>query len=304
MENNTVNYLAPEQRTPDTQYHDLLRRILETGDDVKPIHGEGARMVFGHQMRFDMRNGFPLLPIRDLTKSFKGALGELIGFLHGARTLEELKEYGCPNVFWDRWVTAEKCEIFDLPPHDLGDGSYGAAWADFPTPDGGTFNQIEHVVRQIKERPFLRTHIISPWIPFFALQHSELKRKVVVAPCHGWVHIVAMPEMKQLSLHHFQRSGDVPVGVALNLVEYAALGILFARELGYTFKEYVYTISDAHMYESQFPYVEQLLERAPRIFPTVTLDPNVTGVLDARREHFTLGDDYDPHDHMNIPTPV
>jgi thymidylate synthase len=260
-------------------------------------------MVTGHVMHFDMQNGFPVLPIRDLTKSFPGAIGELVGFLHGARTLETLKEYGCPNIFWDRWVTKEKCEVFGLPEHDLGDGSYGAAWANFPKPDGTSFNQIENVLKQIKERPYLRTHIITPWIPFFTLQHKELQRKVVVAPCHGWVHILAFPETKELVLHHFQRSGDVPVGVVLNIIEYATLGMLIAREVGYTFVEYVHTISDAHIYESQIPFVEELLSRESRPFPTVTLDANITSVLDARREHFTLTD-YDPHPHMIIPTPI
>jgi thymidylate synthase len=191
-----IDYTPIEKRAPDTQYQDLLRRILTSGREVHPIHGEPARMVVGHVMHFDMRNGFPVLPVRDLTKSFPGAIGELVGFLHGARTLETLKEYGCPNIFWERWVTKEKCDVFDLPEHDLGDGSYGAAWANFPKPDGTSFNQIEHVLKQIKERPYLRTHIITPWIPFFTLQHSELKRKVVVAPCHGWVHILAFPETK------------------------------------------------------------------------------------------------------------
>lgn len=298
-----MTYLPYDARTPDTQYYDLLRRIRDEGRDVLPIHGEKARMVVGHQMCFRMENGFPLLPIRDLSRSFPGALGELIGFLHGARTLEALKEYGCPNVFWERWVTKEKCAVFGLPEHDLGDGSYGAAWTAFPTPSGKPWNQVEHLIRQIRERPHLRTHFLSPWIPFFTLQHSSHARKVVVAPCHGWVHVLAFPETKELSLHHFQRSGDVPVGVMLNLIEYGALGMLIAREVGYTFTEYVYTISDAHMYESQFPSVEELLAREPRRFPTVTLDPAISNVMDARREHFSLTD-YDPHPHMVIPTPT
>ncbi len=298
-----MDYLPYNKRTPDTQYTDLLRRILTTGREVKPIHGEKAYMVVGHVMHFDMRNGFPLLPIRDLSKSYKGAIGELVGFLHGARTLEDLRSYGCPDVFWDKWVTKERCDIFNLPEHDLGDGSYGPGWTHVPMPDGNHFNQIEHVLKQIKEMPFLRTHIVSPWIPFYTLQHSELKRKVVVAPCHGWIHILAFPETKELTLHHFQRSGDVPVGVVLNMVEYATLGMLIAREIGYTFVEYVHTISDAHMYESQIPFVEELLKREPKPFPTMTLSEKVATVLDARREDFTISD-YDPHPHMVIPTPV
>lgn len=307
---NTIKYLPYNKRTPDTQYQDVLRRILKYGDKVHPIHGRlhgksdgDARMVLGVQMHFPMENGFPLQPIRDNTKSFPGALGELIGFMHGARTTEELKEYGCPGVFWDKWVTKEKCEVFGLPEHDLGDGSYGMGWTKVPMPDGNYFNQLAHLIKQIKEMPYLRTHFLSPWIPFYTLQHSELERKVVVAPCHGWVHVVAFPETKRLSLHHFQRSGDVPVGVVLNMIEYAALGTLIAREIGYTFVKYVHTISDAHIYDSQIPFVEELLTREPRPFPTVKLKKTVSEVLQARREDFTLKD-YHPHPHMIIPTPV
>lgn len=296
-------YLPYEQRIPDEEYPNSLKRILDHGRKVTPIHGEAAYMIAGLQMRFNMRNGFPLIPLRDLSKSIKGALGELVGFLHGAHTLEELKKYGCPEVFWARWVTKEKCEMFDLPEHELGPGSYGPGWTAQLGFDGKPFNQLEHLIKQIKEMPFLRTHFLSPWIPCFTLQHSTLKRKVVVAPCHGWVHFMAFPETKELTVHHFQRSGDMPVGVVLNMVEYAAFGMLMAREIGYTFVEYVHTVSDAHIYESQIPYVEELLSRTRRPFPTVTLDPSIEHVLDARREHFTLTD-YHPHEHMNIPTPV
>jgi thymidylate synthase len=298
-----MDYLPVDKRTPDTEYQTLLQNILETGREVKPIHGEKAYMKVGMQMRFNMKNGFPLSPLRDLTKSFPGAIGELIGFMHGAHTLEELQSYGCPKVFWERWVTKERCDIFDLPEHELGPGSYGPGWTSVPMPNGEHFNQFKHLIKQIKDMPYLRTHLLSPWIPFFTLQHKELKRQVVVAPCHGWVHILAYPETKEFTLHHFQRSGDVPVGVALNMIEYASLGLLLEREIGYSFTEYVHTISDAHMYESQIPYVKELLDREPRILPTVTLDKSVTDMMDARREDFTV-EDYNPHPHMIIPTPT
>jgi len=298
-----IKYLPYSERTPDTQYQDLLRRILKEGHEVHPIHGEPAWMIPGMQMRFKMENGFPLLTERDLSKSFPGALGELIAFLHGAHTLEGLKEYGCPKVFWERWVTKEKCDVFGLPEHELGPGSYGPGWAANPMPDGQIFNQVKELMRQIKERPFLRTHFLSPWIPGYTLQHSELTRKVVVAPCHGWVHFLAFPETKKLVVHHFQRSGDMPVGVPLNMVEYAALGMLVAQMLEYSFSELVYTISDAHIYEREVGAVEELLSRTPAAFPTVTLDESIVDPFDAQREHFTLSD-YHPGAHMIIDTPV
>lgn len=291
------------ERTPDHQYHDLLKRIMEEGRDTMPIHGIGARGVVGHQIRYKMENGFPLITERDASKILPGALGEHIGFLNGAHTLEDLKKYGMPAIFWDRWVTKEKCEVFGLPEGELGPGSYGAAWGSFPTAEGEPFNQIAHVVQQIKERPFLRTHFVSPWIPQYTIQHEGLTRKVVVAPCHGWIHIFTYPDTKEVVIHHFQRSADVPIGVVANITQYAAFGMMLAQVIGYTFTELVHTFSDAHIYHNQFDSVKELLAREPRPFPTVTLDPSVTNIFDFRPTHFTLTE-YDPHPRMVIPTAI
>ena len=292
-----------EARTPDYQYRELLQKIMDEGRDVMPIHGIGARMIVGHQIHYKMENGFPLITERDLERTFPGALGEHIGFLNGARTLEDLKKYGMPAVYWDRWVTKEKCEVFGLPEGDLGDGSYGAAWATFPTAEGAPFNQIAHVVQQIREKPYLRTHFVSPWIPQYVLQHEGLRRRVVVAPCHGWIHVLVFPETKELMIHHFQRSADVPIGVVSNIVQYAAFGMMLGQILGYKMKELVHTFSDAHIYHNQFDSVKELLVREPRAFPTVTLDPTVKDIFDFRPSHFTLTD-YHAHPKMLIPTAI
>lgn len=291
-----------EERVPDEQYRDVLERIMNEGRDVLPIHGEKARMITGVQLRYDMDNGFPVITERDLSGHFfKGAIAEHIAFLNGARTQEELEKYGCK--WWKRWVTKERCDIFGLPEGDLGDGSYGAAWASFPTKEGESFNQIKEVVRQIKERPYLRTHFISPWIPQYTIQHDGLRRKVVVAPCHGWIHILAFPESKEVSIHHFQRSADFPVGVPFNIIQYASFGLMISRLTGYDLKEVVYTFSDAHIYESQFDDVKELLSREPKRLPTVKLDETVTDIFDFRPDHFIL-EDYHPHPKMTISTPV
>jgi thymidylate synthase len=290
------------ERTPDFQYQKALEKILREGRDVKPIHGEKAKMIVGIQLRYDIDNGFPVITERDMSGPFfKGAIGEHVAFLNGARTQAELEAFGCK--WWSKWVTKEKCDIFGLPTGDLGDGSYGAAWATFPTKEGTPFNQIAHVVQQIKERPYLRTHFISPWIPQYTIQHEGLTRKVVVAPCHGWIHVLCYPETKELSIHHFQRSGDFPVGVPFNMIQYAAFGMMIAQLTGYTFKEIVYTFSDAHIYESQYPFVEELLKREPKPFPTVTLDTSIINIFDFRPEHFTMTD-YVGHPKMIIPTPI
>jgi thymidylate synthase len=286
------------KRTPDAQYHDLLRRIFEEGRDVAPIHGtlagnkagEKAKMLVGAQLRYELENGFPVITERDLSGLFRGALAEHVAFLNGARTQAELERFGCK--WWSKWVTKEKC-----------DGSYGAAWAAFPTKEGKPFNQIAHLIRQIKERPFLRTHFVSPWIPQYTLQHEGLTRKVVVAPCHGWIHVLCFPDTKELAIHHFQRSADFPVGVPFNMIQYAAFGLMVSQLIGYTLREVVYTFSDVHIYESQYEKVRELLERGPRRLPTVTLDPSITDIFAFRPEHFTLSD-YEPHPKMGIPTPV
>ncbi|MEK7541471.1 MAG: thymidylate synthase [Patescibacteria group bacterium] len=298
------------ERAPDAQYHNLLRKIFEEGVEVRPIHGEKARMLVGQQLRYSLANGFPVITERDLSGAmFTGALAEHIAFLNGARTQKELEAFGCK--WWKPWVTKEKCGIFGLPEGDLGDGSYGAAWANFPTKERvwwkpwrtRSFNQIENLIRQIKERPYLRTHFVSPWIPQYALQHSQLTRKVVVAPCHGWIHVLAFPETKELSIHHFQRSADFPVGVPFNIIQYAAFGMMLGHILGYALKEVVYTFSDAHIYESQYEKVKELLTREPCRLPTVTLASPPDDVFAFRPEHFTLSD-YKPHPKMFIPTPI
>src|SRR3989344_6355912 len=191
------------ERTPDSQYQDALRKIMTEGREVVPIHGQKTKMIAGLQLKYKIDNGFPVITERDLSgKFFTGALAEHVAFLNGARTQKELEAFGCK--WWDRWVTPEKWAAFGLEPGDLGDGSYGAAWASFPTKEGKPFNQIAHVIQQITERPYLRTHFISPWIPQYTIQHEGLTRKVVVAPCHGWIHIFAFPDTKELVIHHFQ----------------------------------------------------------------------------------------------------
>lgn len=301
-----IAYKDPKERTVDSQYRNLLAQILTTGTEMRPIHGEKARMIMGLQLRYDMRNGFPVITERDFSKGlFRSAIAEHAAFLNGARTQKELAEFGCP--WWKKWVTKEKCEIFGLEEGDLGQGSYGAAWTSFPTAEGKPFNQIEHVMQQLRERPFLRTHVITPWIPQYTIQHEGLVRKVVVAPCHGWIHIIASPETKELRVHHFQRSSDMPVGVPFNMVQYASFGLMAAHLIGYTFVEYVHTFSDAHIYESQYGHVEELIGRESRRLPTVKLDlskvAGITNIKDFRPDHFVLTD-YDPHPEMKIPTPV
>ena len=298
-----VSYLPPEKRKVDTQFRNLLEEVYLHGKLVKPIQGGEARMIPGAQHHYRVENGFIMETMRDLSGALKGALAEHIGFLNGAETLDELVAFGMPKVWWDRWVTPEKCADFGLVPGNLGSASYGPSWTKFPMRNGGTFNQVNALQDGIKKRPHLRTWRMTPWYPPEIIGEYGT-RKVVVAPCHGEIHALADPLTKELIIHHWQRSGDLPVGVKFNRMQYFAFGMMLAKIMGYKFVELIYTFSDAHIYESQYPFVEELLSREPRIYPTVTLEADHERLQDFRPSDFVLGKDYNPHPKMNIPTPT
>lgn len=298
-----VSYLPLEQRVPDFQIRNLFEHIMKEGRIVHPIQGGEARMIVGAQCHFKMANGAPVINLRDLSGPlFYGAISESVGFLNGEQTLEGLVKRGLNPRWWDRWVTKEKCALFGLPEGDLGLASYGAVWTRFPKRDGGTFNQIIAVIEQMKRAPHLRTHKVTNWFPPEVIGPKGT-RKVVVAPCHGELHFLLDPEKKELILHHIQRSGDLPVGVMFNIIQYTALGMMVSQILGYTFDELVYTFSDVHVYGVQKPFVEELISREPFPFGKMTLEPGITDIHDFRAEHFTLSE-YSAHPRMSIPTPV
>lgn len=308
-----IDYIPFTHRSLDTQYRRLLKRILTYGIRVGTKMDEDAKMILGQQMRFELANGFPIVTERDLVSAPEGgrsqfamAVGELCAFLNGARTLEQMKKFGCG--WWAPWVTEEKCAKRGLATGDIGPGSYGAAFHDFPTADGGTFNQVQHLVEQIAEMPELRTHILTPFIPQYLGRGKGKQQKVTVVPCHGLVHVMVNPREKTLSLHHFQRSADAPVGLVFNLIQYAALTLMLAQVTGYNAKELVFTTSDTHIYiggeNDQTKDVEEMLATAPQRFPTVTLDPKVSNIFDFRAEHFNVTE-YKPQlRRRRIKTPV
>lgn len=296
-------------RTPDYQYRELLKEILDTGEVVKSQTGTDTISLIGPRpIHYKLENGFPLITERNMAPTFKNgkptvwkqALGEIIGFINGARTLSELEEYGC--YWWRHWATDKKCAKRGLEPGDLGPGSYGAAFHDFPTADGGTYDQFKNIVEQIKELPHLKTHLISPWIPQYTIRGTGKQQKVVVCPCHGWVHINIRGD--KLILHMFQRSGDVPVGVPSNFVQYAALTMMIAQATGYKAYEFVHSFSDAHIYVDQVPAVEKMLSREPRPFPVMELKTDKTDLFAFRTDDFELSE-YDPYPGIkNIPVAI
>lgn len=289
------------ERVTDTQYRNNLKYILDNGIRVKSQQGVDALTVIGPpSMHFKLENGFPMITERSIKGFWKGSIGEICAFINGARTLTELESFGCK--FWTAWGTPEKCAKRGLAPGDLGPGSYGAAFHDFPTLDGGSYNQIKNIVEQMIEFPHLRTHFISPWIPQYIIRGVGKQQKVVVAPCHGWIHLRIIDN--KLTLHMFQRSGDFPVGVPSNMVQYAALLMMLAQVTKTEPYEFVHSFSDAHIYVDQIPAVEELLKREPKRLPTVTMSNKKDDIFAYRAEDFELSD-YDSHPPMkDIPVAV
>lgn len=289
------------ERTPDTQYRDNLAYILEHGIRVKSQQGVDALTVIAPPpMHFKLENGFPMITERSVKGFWRGSIGEICGFINGAHTLEALESFGCK--FWTPWGTPEKCAKRGLVPGDLGPGSYGAAFHDFPTAEGEPYNQVQNIVEQMIEHPHLRTHFISPWIPQYTIRGTGKQQKVVVCPCHGWIHLRIIDG--KLTLHMFQRAADFPVGVPSNMIQYAALLMMFAHVTGTEPYEFVHSFSDAHIYVDQVENVKELLAREPRTFPTVTMKNGHDSIFDFRTEDFELAD-YDPHPSMkDIPVAV
>lgn len=286
-------YKPYSERTPDTQYRDVLKYVFDHGEYGATRQGPRAKTIMGTQMHFQLANGFPLITDRSIKGFWRKPIDELCAFINGVRTQEGLVEYGV--TWWDAWTTAEKSQKRGLEPGDIGPGSYGAAFHDFPTADGGSFDQFKHLVEQIKELPELRTHFITPWIPQYIVRGEGKKQKVTLAPCHGWIHVRVFNEA--IHLHMFQRSGDFPIGVPSNMVQYSALGLMLEHLTGYNFKEYIHTISDTHIYEDQEDKIQELFDREPRPFPTIILTEEgkqIQDIHDFRGDHFEVSD-YDPH---------
>lgn len=242
-------------------------------------------------MVFDLSNGVPFITERNIS-FWKKAVAEIIAFINGARTIDQIESYGC--TFWEDY--RNKDVGLDLAPGDMGPGSYGPAFHDFPMPGGESLNQFEQVLEQIRDYPNMRTHRVTSWIPFYTARGP--RRKVNVAPCHGELHFRVLNG--KLHMRMDQRSADMPVGVPSNMVEYSALLLMMCQVTGYAPGNYIHSFSDAHIYEDQVPKVRELVQRNARPFPVLRLDPTVENLFDFRIEHFSL-EEYTPHPSMKIP---
>jgi len=288
-----VRYTDYDRRPVSTQYRHVLQRILDSGIEVKTRQGVNALTVMQQCMTFTLADGFPVITERDIRSFWRKAIGELCAFINGATTLTELAEFGCD--WWGPWATPEKTLKKGIEPGSLGPGSYGGAFRYFPTAEGQPFDQFTHLVEQLRELPGDRTHFVSPWIPQYQIRGAGKKPQTTIAPCHGWVHVRVLDG--GLHLVMFQRSGDVPVGVPSNMIQYAALTLMLEHLTGYPAVAYYHTISDAHVYVDQIDAVRRMLATEPLPLPTVHLNDAgraVEDIHDFRAEHFELSD-YKPN---------
>ena len=303
-----VEYLPYEQRTADTQFKDLLRNVMENGEEVSSIQGvtqgDGCRRLLNCSFRWKMENGFPIPVERDIATVLRGAMAEIIAFTHGARTLKELMSFGVPEIYWGRWTTEEMCQKFGLEAGDIGDGSYGVQFGK-PVCEGGEFSQIEAVIELAKKMPFSRTLRVTNWrTPEILLNADPLKRRTTVAPCHGEHQLFLSESKRELRFAYKQRAGDLGSGVSGNMVHAAGLGLMYAKVLGYKLVEVIHVIDDAHIYSRQYESVQKLIEAPSGRLPTVTLEEGINDFFAFRKEHFHLSDYYPTGPKMRIDTPI
>lgn len=259
------------------QYLDLLEDVLENGKGKSDPHGVGSIAVCGRTMRFDLSKGeFPMLTTKKL--SFKFIAYELLWFLRGDSNVQFLHDHGV--TIWDEWATPEITKKMHLPLGDVG-RIYGAQWRHWKTTDGKEIDQIKNLISGLKEHPDWRRHMVTAWNP-------EDVDKVFVAPCHGIFKCFAVDG--ELSLHLFQRSADVFLGVPYNIASYSLLLLMIAQVTGLKPKEFIHTMSDVHIYNNHFEQAKEQLKREPKSLPKIKINPNIKDIFDFKYEDFTLVD--------------
>ena len=278
------------------QYLDLLRRILDEGRPREDRTGTGTLGVFGHQMRFDLADGFPLLTTKKL--HVKSIIHELLWFLSGETHVGPLQEAGVR--IWNEWATEEQTARFGRAEGDLGP-IYGHQWRNFGAtrrPDGtyerDGFDQIARVLQMIRETPHSRRILVTGWNPKEADQ-------VALPPCHTLFQLYV--QEGRLSCQLYQRSADVFLGVPFNIASYALLTMMMAQVTALSPGDFVHTFGDAHLYANHLDQARLQLSREPRPLPQMRLDPSVKNLFDFRYEHFTL-EGYDPHPHIKAEVSV
>ena len=262
------------------QYLDLMQRVLEHGVEKSDRTGTGTLSVFGHQMRFNLLDGFPLLTTKKVhTKSI---IHELLWFLKGETNTRYLKEHGVS--IWDEWADANG----ELGP------VYGKQWRSWPTPDGRHIDQMQLLLDQIRGNPDSRRLIVSAW------NVAELDQMALM-PCHAFFQFYVA--QGHLSCQLYQRSADIFLGVPFNIASYALLTLMVAQVTGLKPGEFVWTGGDCHLYTNHLEQTRLQLSREPRPLPTMALNPDVKDLFAFTFEDFTLSG-YDPHPHIKAPVAV
>ena len=262
------------------QYQDLLRRILDEGVTKSDRTGTGTKSVFGHQMRFDLSQGFPLLTTKKL--HLKSIVYELLWFLRGDTNVKYLQEHGVS--IWDEWAD---------PDGSLGH-IYGYQWRSWPDYNGGRIDQIAEVVRQIKEEPNSRRILVSAW------NVADLPQ-MNLPPCHLLFQFYVADG--KLSLQLYQRSADTFLGVPFNIASYALLLSMMAQVCGLQPGEFIHTTGDTHLYLNHLEQARLQLTREPRPLPRLVINPDVKDLMDFRFEDFRI-EDYNPWPHIKAAVSV
>ena len=262
------------------QYHDLMRHVLENGTEKSDRTGTGTKSVFGHQMRFDLSEGFPVVTTKKL--HLKSIIHELLWFLKGDTNIKYLQDNGVK--IWDEWADANG----NLGP------VYGHQWRSWPSPDGHTIDQISNLIHQIKTTPDSRRLIVSAW------NVSEIG-KMALPPCHCLFQFYVADG--KLSCQLYQRSADIFLGVPFNIASYALLTMMIAQVCCLKPGEFIHTLGDAHIYNNHFEQAELQLTRDPFPLPEMHLNPHVTSIFDFKFEDFELVD-YQAHPSIKAPIAV
>jgi len=275
------------------QYLDLLHRVRHSGDFKGDRTGTGTWSLFGHQMRFDLRQGLPLVTTKKV--HLKSVIHELLWFLQGDTNTAYLKGNGVR--IWDEWAD-EKGELGPV---------YGYQWRSWPTPDGRHIDQISQVVEQIKRNPDSRRIIVSAWNPAdlpdesVSPQDNVAAGRMALAPCHAFFQFYVCDG--RLSCQLYQRSADIFLGVPFNIASYALLTMMVAQVCGLEPGEFIHTLGDAHLYSNHLEQADEQLTRTPYALPTIELNPQVSDLLAFRYEDFTLSG-YEHHPHIKAPISV
>lgn len=261
-------------------YLNLLQRILDEGIEKTDRTGTGTKSIFGHQMRFNMEDGFPLLTTKKL--HLKSIIYELLWFLKGDTNIKYLKEHGVR--IWDEWAD----EDGNLGP------VYGHQWRSWPDYNGGTIDQIQNIINLIKHHPDSRRMMVTAWNP------AEIEQ-MALPPCHCLFQFYVADG--RLSLQLYQRSADTFLGVPFNIASYALLLQMMAQVTGLKVGEFIHTTGDTHLYLNHLEQAKLQLTRTPRTLPQMKLNPDVKSLFDFQYEDFEL-QNYNPWPHIKADVAV